>query len=183
MYALIPELSTLPGQTLTEVQVAFAESLVVLWRVLAGVCGCGLVASLFMRGLPLHTTLDEDWALKNEKVVESMFQHPEAAERTTNVLISVAQAREEEVLEISTVAASVRPSSWLPSFQFYSADDLNAVTMLDLATSRPREERVLPQPAVSSTAAAARPIDIPWLASFQARIDDSLLNLANSGIS
>ncbi|KAF8546205.1 MFS general substrate transporter [Imleria badia] len=67
MYALIPELSMLPPQTRFEVQVAFSGCLAVLWRVLAVVSGVGLVVSLFMKGLPLHTTLDADWALKNGK--------------------------------------------------------------------------------------------------------------------
>jgi hypothetical protein len=67
MYALIPELSTLPLQTQSEVQVAFAGSLAVLWRVLAAIGSGGLLASLFMKGLPLHTTLDADWTVKKEK--------------------------------------------------------------------------------------------------------------------
>lgn len=72
MYALIPELSTLPPQTRFEVQVAFAESLAVLWRVLAVISGAGLVGSLLMKGLPLHDTLDAEWALKNEKEDQPM---------------------------------------------------------------------------------------------------------------
>ncbi|KAH0828707.1 Mfs1.2 [Lanmaoa asiatica] len=67
MYALIPQLSTLPPQTRLEIQVAFASSLAVLWRVSAVVNGAGLVASLFMRGLPLNNTLDADWAANDEK--------------------------------------------------------------------------------------------------------------------
>ena len=67
MYALIPELSAYPPQTRLEVQVAFAESLGVLWQVLAGISGMGLVASLFMKGLPLHDALDENWTMKNEQ--------------------------------------------------------------------------------------------------------------------
>ena len=66
MYALIPELPTFPQETSLEVQAAFAESLAVLWQVLAGIGGIGLVASLFMRGLPLHDVLDEDWTMKGE---------------------------------------------------------------------------------------------------------------------
>ena len=66
MYALIPKLSMYPAQTRLEVEVAFAESLAVLWQVLAGVSGMGLVASLFMKGLPLHDVLDEKWTMKNE---------------------------------------------------------------------------------------------------------------------
>ena len=71
VYALIPELPTLPAETLSEVRVAFAESLVVLWRVLTAISGVGLVSSLFMRGLPLHNTLDDDWALRNGKKDQS----------------------------------------------------------------------------------------------------------------
>ena len=69
MYALIPEISTLPAQTRSEVQVAFAGSLAVLWRVLAAISGGGFVVSLFMKGLPLHDTLDEDWTLKEVKPI------------------------------------------------------------------------------------------------------------------
>ncbi|KAG6369246.1 major facilitator superfamily domain-containing protein [Boletus reticuloceps] len=72
IYALIPELSKLPPQTLSEVQTAFANGLAALWRVLAALSGVGLLVSLFMRGLPLHNTLDEDWALKNEKAGPSV---------------------------------------------------------------------------------------------------------------
>ncbi|KAH0828709.1 major facilitator superfamily domain-containing protein [Lanmaoa asiatica] len=67
MYALIPQLSALPPQTRSEVQVAFASSLAVLWRVSAAISGAGLVASLFMRGLPLNSTLDADWGAQDEK--------------------------------------------------------------------------------------------------------------------
>ena len=63
MYALIPELSTLPAQTRIEVEVAFAGSLAVLWKVLAVLSCAGFVSSLFMKGLPLHNTLDQDWVL------------------------------------------------------------------------------------------------------------------------
>ena len=72
MYALIPELSALPQETLSEVQVAFAGSLAVLWRVLAAIGGVGLVTSLIMKGLPLQNTLDADWTLKIEKEFESV---------------------------------------------------------------------------------------------------------------
>ena len=66
-YALIPELSTLPPQIRIEVEAAFAGSLVVLWKVLAVISCAGFVSSLFMKGLPLHNTLDRDWALHNKE--------------------------------------------------------------------------------------------------------------------
>jgi hypothetical protein len=46
------------------VREAFAESLSVVWKVVAGVCGAGFVSSFLMRGLPLHTVTDEAWAPK-----------------------------------------------------------------------------------------------------------------------
>jgi hypothetical protein len=63
IFALIPELPMLSPQIRFEVQAAFAGSLAVLWQVLIAISGAGLVASLFMRGLPLHNTLDADWAI------------------------------------------------------------------------------------------------------------------------
>jgi MFS family permease len=76
LYALIPDFSTLPPYVRSEVQVAFARSLAVLWQVLAAVCVVGGVASLFMRGLPLSHTLDETWAIK----LSDKDQDPEVAQ-------------------------------------------------------------------------------------------------------
>lgn len=67
-YTLIPELPAFPPQTLSEVQVAFAGSLAVLWRVLIIISGVGFVVSLFMRGVVLHNTVDADWTLKNQNL-------------------------------------------------------------------------------------------------------------------
>ncbi|KAH0828699.1 major facilitator superfamily domain-containing protein [Lanmaoa asiatica] len=78
MYALIPELFKLPPQIRLEVQIAFADSLAVLWHVLAAISSAGLVVSLFMRGLSLHDTLDADWAMKDEKEdrsIRAMIMH------------------------------------------------------------------------------------------------------------
>ena len=96
MYALIPQLSTLPPQTRLEVQVAFAESLAVLWRVLT-VIGCaGFVASLFMKGIPLHKTVNADWALKNEKVDWPVATHKRKStvRGKANSLVGIVQIQE-----------------------------------------------------------------------------------------
>jgi hypothetical protein len=65
VYALIPDFSTLPPHLRSEVEVAFASSLAVLWKVLTAVCAVGGVASLFMRGLSLSHTLDATWTIKH----------------------------------------------------------------------------------------------------------------------
>ncbi|KAJ7018482.1 Mfs1.2 [Mycena alexandri] len=62
-YALVPQIAALPPSTRLGVQAAFAEALSVVWAALLGLAGLGLAASLFMRGLPLHTKLDARWAL------------------------------------------------------------------------------------------------------------------------
>lgn len=54
----------------SEVEVAFGGSLAVLWKVMAAISGVGLLVSLFMKGIPLHTTVDSDWAMKNKGTVD-----------------------------------------------------------------------------------------------------------------
>ena len=61
-YALIPQVPALPEPLKQQVQDAFAKSLQVLWEVLIGIGGAGLLVSLLMKGLPLHTHLDDEWA-------------------------------------------------------------------------------------------------------------------------
>ncbi|THH19084.1 hypothetical protein EW146_g2001 [Bondarzewia mesenterica] len=63
-YATMPLISELSEPLKTEVRVAFADSLKVIWQVLVGVAGLGLLSSLMMKHLPLHTAVDKDWGLK-----------------------------------------------------------------------------------------------------------------------
>ncbi|KAL1937269.1 hypothetical protein VTO73DRAFT_13878, partial [Trametes versicolor] len=61
-YAVIPLIRGMaqPQKDLT--RAAFAHALQTLWRVAIGVAGVGLLASVPMRALPLHTQRDENWA-------------------------------------------------------------------------------------------------------------------------
>ncbi|OBZ79894.1 putative transporter C3H1.06c [Grifola frondosa] len=63
-YTLVPQVHALSQPLKDEVRRAFAESLVTIWRVLIGIAGGGLLVSLAMRGLPLHSQTDEKWALE-----------------------------------------------------------------------------------------------------------------------
>ena len=65
-YSIIPVIPTLEEPLRTQVRVAFAESLAVVWRVLIGISGLGLLASLPMKGLPLHTQVDTQWGLEEQ---------------------------------------------------------------------------------------------------------------------
>ncbi|KIM92156.1 hypothetical protein PILCRDRAFT_260 [Piloderma croceum F 1598] len=60
-YSVIPQIRDLPQPLKHQVQIAFAESLRVVWKVLVGLSGLGLVSSCLMRGLPLHTVTDKEW--------------------------------------------------------------------------------------------------------------------------
>lgn len=66
-YSIIPLIPTLDEPFRTSVRVAFADSLRVYWEVLIGVAAAGLAASLLMKALPLHTSLDKDWGLNDDK--------------------------------------------------------------------------------------------------------------------
>ncbi|KAJ6585313.1 MFS general substrate transporter [Mycena capillaripes] len=60
-FEVIPSIRDLPQPLKNEVRHAFARSLQVLWNVLAGISGVGFLVSLFMKHLPLHTSVDTDW--------------------------------------------------------------------------------------------------------------------------
>jgi predicted MFS family arabinose efflux permease len=69
-YSIIPLIRTLPEPLKGQIQIAFADSLKVVWQALAGIAGGGLVVSLAMKGLKLHSEVDAKWGL-NENSVES----------------------------------------------------------------------------------------------------------------
>jgi hypothetical protein len=66
-YSTITLLPTLPEPILTQVRVAFAESLSMVWKVMAGFAGLGLVLTiLLMKEIPMRTELDENWGLEQD---------------------------------------------------------------------------------------------------------------------
>lgn len=67
-YSAIPVIPALPEPARTQVRVAFAESIRVLWLVMIGISGVGGLAALLMKGLPLHTQVDESWGMEEKRV-------------------------------------------------------------------------------------------------------------------
>ena len=63
-YSVIPVIPSLPEPLQSEVKAAFAESIGVIWQVMIGIAGIGFIASMFMKGLPLHTQVDQKWGLE-----------------------------------------------------------------------------------------------------------------------
>ncbi|KAI0259681.1 iron permease [Gloeopeniophorella convolvens] len=69
-FSLIPTISSLDPQLKRLVQVAFAQSLKSVWQFTLGISVAGLLVSLVMKQLPLHTYVDNEWG-RNDTVVET----------------------------------------------------------------------------------------------------------------
>ncbi|KAJ6474403.1 major facilitator superfamily domain-containing protein [Mycena vitilis] len=82
-YSIIPLIPSLDEPLKNEIRVAFAESLRVVWQVLIGIAGAGLLASLAMKRLPLHTEVDQKWGIDKEK--ELMANETSASSSVQNV--------------------------------------------------------------------------------------------------
>lgn len=54
----------LPEPLRSTVRDAFGKSFRVIWEVMVAVAGFGLLSSLLMRALPLHTQVDEKWGIE-----------------------------------------------------------------------------------------------------------------------
>lgn len=68
-YAAIPAIKQLPQPLKQQVQAAFADSMAVIWQVMIGIAGLGLLMSFIMAEVPMGTTVDETYALKEKERV------------------------------------------------------------------------------------------------------------------
>lgn len=69
-FSAIPAIGDLPEPTRSEVRAAFADSIGVIWQVMTGIAGIGLLASLAMKGLSLHAEVDEKWGIEEAESVD-----------------------------------------------------------------------------------------------------------------
>jgi hypothetical protein len=63
-YSIIPVIRTLEEPLRTQVRIAFAESLQVVWWVMTGTAAFGFLVSLLMKHYQLHTAVDGDWGME-----------------------------------------------------------------------------------------------------------------------
>ncbi|KAH7929019.1 iron permease [Leucogyrophana mollusca] len=63
-YTIIPEIPSLSQPLKTEVQIAYAQSTAIIWRVMIGVSGVGLLTCLLMKEVKMRKDMDENWGLK-----------------------------------------------------------------------------------------------------------------------
>ena len=64
-YAAIPVIASLEDSLRTEVRVAFADSLSVIWKVMIGVSGLGLLSVLLLKEIPMHTQANDKYGLND----------------------------------------------------------------------------------------------------------------------
>ncbi|KAH8818714.1 iron permease [Flagelloscypha sp. PMI_526] len=67
--AIIDQIPSLPEPLQSEVKVAFAGSMSVVWKTMVGISGIGLFSVLFMKEIPMTNVKDANFALK-EKVIK-----------------------------------------------------------------------------------------------------------------
>ena len=79
-YSAIPAIGGLQDPLQSEVREAFAQSIIVIWQVMIGIAGIGLLSTLLMKALPLHTQVDERWGLENN--IRQSVQTDEVPMRT-----------------------------------------------------------------------------------------------------
>ncbi len=64
LYAAIPTIASLPEPLRTEIQDAFADSFSVIWKVMVGFCGAGLLSVFLLKEIPMLQQTDETYGLK-----------------------------------------------------------------------------------------------------------------------
>ncbi|KAI1792582.1 MFS general substrate transporter [Ganoderma leucocontextum] len=64
LYAAIPTIASLPESLRTEIQDAFAASFSVVWKVMVGFCGAGLLSVFLLKEIPMLQDTDETYGLK-----------------------------------------------------------------------------------------------------------------------
>ena len=65
-YAAIPEIRTLSEPLKTQVRVAFAESLSLVWKSMVGIAGIGVLALFLLKEVEMKTHTDSKFGLDDE---------------------------------------------------------------------------------------------------------------------
>ncbi|KAI0654613.1 iron permease [Cubamyces menziesii] len=73
-YAVIPAISSLPATLKDEVRAVFARATRLIWQVMIGVSGAGLLSVLLMREEKLRQDMDEQWGLREDGLGPASLQ-------------------------------------------------------------------------------------------------------------
>ena len=64
-FGAITQISSIPEPLRSAIRLAFADSLRVIWYIVIGLSGLGLLVSLAIRSLPLESKTDAEWDLEH----------------------------------------------------------------------------------------------------------------------
>ncbi|QRV73239.1 major facilitator superfamily transporter [Ceratobasidium sp. AG-Ba] len=70
-FAAIPFIRGLNEPLRSQVRAAFADALAVLWKVLIGISGMGLLSVLLMKEIEMNTETDDKWAMEQQQKVDA----------------------------------------------------------------------------------------------------------------
>lgn len=65
-YAAIPLIKDLPEPLRTQVRVAFADSMSVIWKTMVGICGAGVLSLLLLKEIPMNSEVNETYGLHDQ---------------------------------------------------------------------------------------------------------------------
>ncbi|KAF9064952.1 major facilitator superfamily domain-containing protein [Rhodocollybia butyracea] len=74
-YSLVPLIPDLPGPLQDQVRLGFSQSLQIVWWVMCGISGIGLLSCLLMDEVPLGTDMDETWGLRDVEKDDSVAEN------------------------------------------------------------------------------------------------------------
>ncbi|KAJ7652118.1 hypothetical protein DFH06DRAFT_1134654 [Mycena polygramma] len=82
-YSAIPDIASVSEPTRSEIWAAFADSIPVIWKILSGLAGAGLIVSLSMEEVPRDSTVNGPDAV--EVKADGMIAGTEGKEKSTEV--------------------------------------------------------------------------------------------------
>lgn len=119
-YSAIPAIAALPPSLQTAVRAAFAAGFRLMWRVLLGFCGAGLLSVALQKHVVLHEKMDERWGMiEREEAAEAGagLKGKDAVgevceEKAEDVRVSVCEVdRSQEAVDIIPVLVMSPPES------------------------------------------------------------------------
>ncbi|KAI0763280.1 iron permease [Trametes elegans] len=85
-YAAIPVIHTLPEPLQTEVRVAFADSMSVVWKAMIGFSGAGFLTLFLLREIPMQKHTDETYGLQEKRPSDSVDTERDAAKAKADAI-------------------------------------------------------------------------------------------------
>ncbi|RDX42369.1 iron permease [Lentinus brumalis] len=97
-YAAIPLIPTLNEPLRTEVRVAFAASMSIVWKVMLGLAGGGMLTVFFLKEIPMHTATDNTYGLQEQEQKRSKTSSEDDLENDGGITPSVQAVGEDKAV-------------------------------------------------------------------------------------